>query len=56
MPGREPRAVGDPFTAEARRQAQEVAASDRRTDDQEFVEGAAALWEERSGAEARRPV
>lgn len=46
MPSHEPGTLGDPFTAEARRQAQEVAAGDGRTDDQDFVEEVSAAWEE----------
>lgn len=37
---------GDRFTAEARRQAQAVAAAERRTDDQDFIENVSVAWEE----------
>lgn len=34
------------FTADARRQAQAVAAAEHRTDDQDFIENISAAWEE----------
>lgn len=36
----------DRFAAEARRQAQAVAAAERSTDDQDFVENVSVAWEE----------